>query len=103
MRCVLPDNTEEVLKIAKALTNQVRLNIIQHLCTKEMSVKELHRVVTGVKYRDAIYRHLELLKTVGLLDKFYDDRTKELKYKLAQDSITIVFGSRSSANMRARQ
>jgi len=91
MQYILASNAKEVLRTAKALSNKLRLTIIQHLCAKEMSVKELHSVITSVKYRDTIYRHLEFLKAVGLLEKHYDDKTKELKYKLAHDSITIIF------------
>ena len=76
------------------MANELRVNILQQLCTKERSVKELHNILAQVKYRDTIYRHLEPLKAVGLVEKYYDDKTKELKYKLAHDSIIIMFKSR---------
>jgi len=103
MQYILSTNAKEISKIAEALTSELRLTIIQHLCIKEMSVKELHNILTSIRYRDTIYRHLELLKAVGLLEKYYDDKTKELKYKLAYDSITIVFKSGSCANVYKKE
>ena len=43
---------------------------------------------TQVKYRETIYRNLEVLKDAGLVNKFYTDE-KGICYKLNQTTIKI--------------
>ena len=76
-------------KIAAALSNEVRQRILEVLGSREMTAKQVHESIHGVKYRDTIFRHLELLKEVGILSKHYDDKTKQLKYRIIIDIITI--------------
>jgi DNA-binding transcriptional ArsR family regulator len=80
---------QKARRISAALSNKMRQRILEILGSKEMTVKEVYKVLQDVKYKDTIFRHLEVLKGAGIVSKRYDDNTKQLKYRIAVDEIVF--------------
>lgn len=78
--------------VSRALSHKLRLRILEYLVGHDATVKEVYKSLGDVKYRDTVFRHLEILKEAGLVIKFYDDEAKALKYKIAVRAVRIGLG-----------
>ena len=79
MQLALRTNRKEIRALAKALSSDLRIEILIRLTMREMTVKSLHEQISRVKYRDTIYRQVEILRNSGIVRKYYDQEAKELK------------------------
>jgi len=80
-------------EICKALGSETRLRILEILANGGMSsVKVYHeysKKFHDKKQRESIFRALQKLVNVNILEKVYDDKKKEIIYKLKAKEITI--------------
>ena len=77
--------------LAKALANKTRIRILTILREGEFTFDEVHSKLGSVKYKDTVYRHLEILRKVGLVEKRYDQDRKLLKYAIKTNEICFEF------------
>jgi len=76
----------ELRKIAYALNSDLRLRIIGLLCKEDMTANEVISKLkeNAPRYRQSIYKALEILHTSGLVEKYYNDTTKALRYGIVK-------------------
>ena len=76
----------EITKIGKALSNETRIKILSLISRDDRSSIETYREYRNEfaddKHRETIYRQLEHLVEVNLVEKYYDDEDQQLKYSL---------------------
>ncbi len=70
----------EITKIGKALSNETRIKILGLISQDDRSSIETYREYQNEfaddKHRETIYRELEHLVEVNLVEKYYDDEEK---------------------------
>jgi len=98
MQLALRTDRKEIRDLAKALSSDLRIEILIRLSMRETTVRSLHEQIGRVKYRDTIYRQVEALRKARIVKKYYDQEAKELKYALADDRIIILL-SEYAANL----
>lgn len=82
-------NVEDVLK---GLSSETRLVIIDNLKANPKSAIEIFTDISpkiGIKNRETIYRALEKLVEIKILEKKYDFYKKKFVYKIKNDTITL--------------
>lgn len=83
----------DIVELGKALSNQTRVHIILLLAGSPSSTASLHQKYTTKydesKHRETIYREVEKLVEIGLVDKNYDSNSKTFIYTLNYESIEI--------------
>jgi DNA-binding transcriptional ArsR family regulator len=85
-------DAKSLVKIASGLRNERRVRILRELIGGPKSLSELFvRLANEIRYKDSLYRYLEEMVDIGLVDKKYDIRRKRLLYELKVDHITIDF------------
>lgn len=87
MKLKLDHDIEKSYVSAKALANRNRIKILSILKDKELTFDEVYSELKVVKYKDTIYRYLEMLHKVGLVEKRYDQENKLLKYSLKTNEL----------------
>ena len=86
------DNKEsKILNLLSVLTNRI---ILQKLSGRSMTVMELFSELKKdprikIKNRESVYKDLEKMKLVGILDKSYDETEKNLYYNVKMKSVLI--------------
>lgn len=80
------------MKVISALDSKLRQEILKILAERPNTVAGvLHRLKSknlNVKYRETVYRALEILVNSELVEKYYE-KEKGLCYKLVSNCITI--------------
>ena len=90
--------TVNLNNFAAALRSRDRLAILQLIGSEELSAIEVHRKYSSKnpstgKHRESIYRDLEMLVEVGLLEKKYDVKRKQITYSLKTKTVEIELPS----------
>lgn len=83
----------EFIKVIRALGSKTRLEIIKILGKKANTTTGVFREIsrshtTSVQYRESVYRELEKLVEVGLVEKFYQ-KGVGISYRLIHQKITL--------------
>lgn len=82
----------DVVKVISALDSELRRELLKVLAERPNTVVGvLHKFKSkgfNVKYRETIYRALEILVDSGLVEKYYE-KEKGLCYRLVSNHITI--------------
>ena len=82
-----------IYKIVRALDNDLRLLIIDKLKGIPMTEKELFQLLNkerpDLKYRESLYRQVEMLVQAGLVRKFYDTSKRRICYTCDASQIFI--------------
>ncbi|WP_094228524.1 hypothetical protein [Methanolobus psychrotolerans] len=75
----------------KIFNSETRREILNILSKKDMSATSLYNNMQSskIKYRQTIYKELQFLVDVGALEKYYDNDSKQLMYKLIVSKIVI--------------
>lgn len=78
-------------KILRGLKAETRREILKLLCKKDMTAPEIYSALgkRAPVYRQSINKSLELLKEVGLVEKYYEDTKKALYYKITKKVYVI--------------
>jgi Fe2+ or Zn2+ uptake regulation protein len=68
------------------LASRTRLDILKILSNGSKTVKdvinELNSQKYNIKYRESVYRSIEKLKEIGLIEKYYDEKNKSIMYRM---------------------
>ena len=84
--------SEEVLS---ALDSKTRIEILRILAAGPANVAgvlgELGRKEFGTKYRESVFRALEKLANAGLVEKYYDNEKRGIRYRLLKTRVEIDF------------
>ncbi len=84
--------TYGLIEIAKGLNSNLRLLILKLLCESDMNSQEIFLRLRGkVKYRQYIHRNLEILRKVGIINKYYNVDNSKLYYHLNKKRLIINF------------
>lgn len=54
----------------------------------------------SIKYKESVYKELQLLVEAELLDKYYDVKSKKIRYRLVANKIIVDIRSMESYVMR---
>jgi hypothetical protein len=85
-------DVKSLVKIASGLRTERRVKVLRELTGGSKSLSELFvKLANEIRYKDSLYRYLEEMVDIGLVDKKYDIRRKRLLYELKVDHITIDF------------
>jgi len=82
-------DAKKIEEISKSLSNSTRIKIILELHKGSKTLAELHSSIPEIKYKDTIFRHVEILKNAGIVEKLYNQNTKKLVCKLKINSLSI--------------
>jgi len=78
-------------RVFAGLASRIRLDILKILSDEPKTVKsvinELNSQKYNIKYRESVYRSMEKLKDIGLIEKYYDEKNKSITYKLKANKI----------------
>lgn len=83
-----------VSKILKTISSPVKLRILNLLCKNEMSLNEIHTIISkdySIKYPQTTYNYIETLVDKNLVEKKYSQREKVIKYKIIGKNLYINF------------
>ncbi len=89
-------NYDEIILLGKVLNSKTCLLILKYLANKDASNQELYeklKTKTKISYRSSIFEALKRIKKAGLVEKYYNDEDKQIKYKLRFKEFFINFGS----------
>ncbi len=89
---VLENQSLNVEDVLKGLSSETRLVIIDNLKANPKSAIEIFTDISpkiGIKNRETIYRALEKLVEIKILEKQYDFYKKKFVYKIKNDTITL--------------
>lgn len=82
-----------IYKIVRALDNDLRLLILDKLNGISMTEKELFETLRkerlDLKYRESLYRQIEMLVQAGLVKKYYDTDKRRICYTCEASRIFI--------------
>lgn len=85
---------DDVLLIGKILSSKTCLMILKYLAVRDASNQELYeklKSITKISYRSSIFEALKRIKKAGLVEKYYDDKDKQIKYKLKYRDLLLEF------------
>jgi DNA modification methylase len=88
----LGDESLNVEDVLKGLSSETRLVIIDNLKSNSKPAVEIFNdisIKTGIKNRETVYRALEKLVEIKVLEKKYDNYQKRFLYKIKNDTITL--------------
>lgn len=91
MDLTLSGDTEAIAEVCAALQNEVRLEILRHIAEEPRTLDELYTEKEVASHRSSVHRHLETLRNAGLIYKFLDQETDDKRYRLAENTVEIVF------------
>jgi Fe2+ or Zn2+ uptake regulation protein len=82
----------DAIKVISALDSELRREILKILAERPSTVVDVLHKLKGkglnVKYRETVYRALQILVDSGLVEKYYE-KEKGLCYRLVVNNITI--------------
>lgn len=78
-----------VIEVAQALSSETRLNLINTIRDRSLSLYEISNQFEGKMYRESIYRALERLVKAGILLKMYNEIKKRYEYSVKDHQITL--------------
>jgi len=82
-------------ELVGALANEMRIELLQILSRGPLPAPavfaELSRNGSDIKYRESVYKGLEVLVDAGLVDKVYDKKNKKILYSLVSERLDIDF------------
>lgn len=91
----------DITELGKAVSSKTRVRILQLLSENSYTASGLHKKYIDEfdddKHRESIYRELENLVDLGLLEKEYESKNSSLIYRL-EDLRYIVDLSESEVN-----
>jgi len=80
-------------KIFEALSSKTRIEIIKILTVRSRNVigvlNELNVRGFKIKYRESVYRALEKLVAAGLVEKYYDNEERGIRYGVGRTRISF--------------
>ncbi len=81
----------EIDAFARILKSKRNQRILQVLTARDMSATEIFGELGphAPVYRQSVHKALELMKSKGLLSKYYDDKDKCIRYKLSVEKVII--------------
>jgi len=81
----------DILQIASALSSETRLKLIRVISHNKLSAVEIYKIYNKTygekKHRETIYRELENLVRVNILNKIYLKDEKKIVYELITEKI----------------
>lgn len=82
---------KDIEKIALGLKSKNRRKIITLLSKKDMSAPQLYKELgkEAPAYRQTINKSLEILKEIGIVDKYYSNEKNGIYYRLKYKKIII--------------
>ena len=86
---------DDILLLGKVLNSKTCLLILQYLASKDASNQELYEKLknkTKISYRSSIFEALKRIKKAGLVEKYYDDNSNQIKYKLKYETFSFNIG-----------
>ena len=80
--------------ILRALDSEVRRELIKIALSKgPLDADNYYNEILArnfqIKYKESVYKELQLLVEAELLDKYYDIKSKKIKYKLSANKVII--------------
>lgn len=87
----------ELEKVVRCLNSQRRRKILQLLSGNDMSAPQLFEKLgaEAPKYRQSINKTLELLKSDGFLNKYYDNEKRGIYFHLTTKAFVVRIDSLS--------
>lgn len=81
----------ELEKVIQCLNSHYRRRILQLLCKKDMSAPQIFRELgkEAPSYRQSINKTLEMMRSCGLISKYYDTDNKGIYYHLYSKTYNI--------------
>ena len=77
----------------RVLRSPLRMEILKLTGEKSMSINDillaLNKQGFNIKYRESVYKSVEKLVSIGLVEKSYDSDTKRIIYSLRFDNLKI--------------
>lgn len=73
--------------------NSRTLKILELLNDQELSAPEIYLLLAEKRplYRQSVHKTLDKLFTIGVVDKYYDNNDRKIKYKLIKTKFIIDF------------
>jgi len=88
----------DIIDLAKILKSKTCLVILQYLTKNTASNQEIYEKLgkkIDIEYRSSIFEALKRIKKAGLVEKYYDDDTNQIKYKLVIKKVSLDFDEMS--------
>jgi len=85
----------KTIDLGKGLSNRTRVNLLKILSRESCSAVDAYRKYVKLyddKHRETIYRELEKLVDLKIIEKTYDEKEKQLLYSLPYEKICITIG-----------
>ena len=85
---------DDIITIARILKSKTCLVILHFLTENTASNQEIYEKLknrVNIEYRSSIFEALKRIKEAGLVEKYYDDETNQIKYKLKVRNISLNF------------
>ena len=91
---MLNPNYDAIILLGKILNSKTCLLILNYLAKKDASNQELYDKLKNkinISYRSSVFEALKRIKTAGLIEKYYDNNTSKIMYKLNFKNISLDF------------
>jgi len=85
----------QITSLGNAIRSDTRVKILKIIGDRQLRAIDIYKEFTKIKkiHRESIYKELELLVKLGLLDKKYNANKKAIVYALKFRTITIDLAS----------
>jgi len=93
---MLDSNIKDITSIARVLKSKTCLYLLNYLAQMDFSNQDLFEKLkkkNNISYRSSIFEALKRIQEAGLIEKYYDNKVKKIKYKLNYTIITIDLNS----------
>jgi Fe2+ or Zn2+ uptake regulation protein len=81
----------QITDLGNAIRSSTRVKVLKIIDNKSLRAIDVYKEISKVQkiHREAVYKELELLVKLGLLDKKYDATKKALVYTLKIHTVNI--------------
>ena len=95
MKCELTSMSySDIIALARILKSKTCLVILNFLTKNNASNQEIYDALkdkVDIEYRSSIFEALKRIKGAGLIEKYYDDNSNQIKYRVKVNSISLDF------------
>ena len=85
-------NYDGIIALGKILNSKTCLLILNYLAKKDASNQEIYEKLKDkidISYRSSVFEALKRIKKAGLIEKYYDDESSKIVYKLKFKNISL--------------
>ncbi len=91
---MIGDDLNSIIRVGNVLRSKTCLTILKCLTQEDLSNQDIFDKIKDkieIIHRSSIFEALKRIKRAGLIDKYYDNDTKKIKYKLKINSLHLNF------------